>query len=77
MKKKSGYITMKESRAIIKNNRAQIKHFEKLKKRKHVPESEYLTQMRDENNVVEFDDLHTFFFTDTGIVKAEIGRAHV
>lgn len=73
MKKKSGYITMKESRAIIKNNRAQIKHFEKLKKRKHVPESEYLTQMRDENNVVEFDDLHTFFFTDTGIVKAVDG----
>ena len=73
MKKKSGYITMKETRAIIKNNRAQIKHFEKLKKRKHVPESEYLTQMRDENNVVEFDDLHTFFFTDTGIVKAVDG----
>lgn len=73
MKKKSDYITMKESRAIIKNNRAQIKHFEKLKKRKHVPESEYLTQMRDENNVVEFDDLHTFFFTDTGIVKAVDG----
>ena len=73
MNKKSGYITLKESRAIIKSNRAQIKHFEKLKKRKHVPESEYLTQMRDDNNVVEFDDLHTFFFTDTGVVKAVDG----
>lgn len=73
MKEKKGYISFKESRAIVKNNRAQIKHFEKLKKRKHVPETEYLTQMRDSNNVVEFDDLHTFFFTDTGVVKAVDG----
>ncbi|MDD3932205.1 MAG: ABC transporter ATP-binding protein, partial [Eubacteriales bacterium] len=38
-----------------------------------VDESEYLTEMHDPNNVVEFDDLHTYFFTDTGTVKAVDG----
>ncbi len=46
---------------------------EKQRNRKNVPESEYLTQMRDPNNVVEFDDLHTYFFTDIGTVKAVDG----
>ena len=35
--------------------------------------SEYLTEMRDPNNVVEFDNLHTYFFTDIGTVKAVDG----
>ena len=30
--------------------------------------TEYLTTMHDEGNVVEFDDLHTCFFTDVGTV---------
>ena len=38
-----------------------------------MPESEYLTQMRDPNNAVEFDDLHTYFFTDAGTVKSVDG----
>ena len=29
--------------------------------------------MKDPNNVVEFDDLHTYFFTDIGTVKAVDG----
>lgn len=29
--------------------------------------------MRDENNIVEFDNLHTYFFTDAGVVKAVDG----
>jgi len=41
--------------------------------RKNVPESEYLTTMKDSANVVEFDDLHTYFFTDIGTVKAVDG----
>ena len=72
-KKNSNYISYKESRAIIKSNRAEIKRLEKLKKRKNVPEEEYVTVMKDDNNVVEFDDLHTFFFTDSGVVKAVDG----
>ena len=52
---------------------AQIKKFEAYKRRKNVDESEYLTKMKDDNNVVEFDDLHTYFFTDNGVVKAVNG----
>ena len=29
--------------------------------------------MRDEKNIVEFEDLHTYFFTDNGVVKAVNG----
>ena len=43
------------------------------RKRKNVPEAEYLTQMHDSNNAVEFDNLHTYFFTDTGVVKSVDG----
>ena len=38
-----------------------------------MPESEYLTKMHDPANVVEFDNLHTYFFTDIGTVKAVDG----
>ncbi len=42
------------------------------KKRKNI-ESEYVTELKDPKNIVEFDDLHTFFYTDTGVVKAVNG----
>ena len=29
--------------------------------------------MHDPNNAVEFDNLHTYFFTDTGVVKSVDG----
>ncbi|MDD4297475.1 MAG: ABC transporter ATP-binding protein, partial [Ruminiclostridium sp.] len=45
----------------------------KDKARKNVEESEYLTQMKDPLNVVEFDDLHTYFYTEVGTVKAVNG----
>ncbi len=38
-----------------------------------MPESEYLTQMHDPKNAVEFDNLHTYFFTDAGTVKSVDG----
>ena len=50
-----------------------MRAFEKKKRRKNVPESEYLTQMKDPANIVEFDDLHTCFYTDVGTVKAVDG----
>lgn len=72
--KKNEYtLTRAEERAIIKENRKMMRFFEKKKKRKNVPESDYLTQMRDPNNLVEFDDLHTYFYTDVGTVKAVDG----
>lgn len=62
-----------ELKKISKNNDEQIKKFERLKKRKNIPESEYLTEMKDNNNVVEFDKICTHFFTDMGIVRAVDG----
>ena len=34
---------------------------------------EYITQMRDKRNVVEFDGLQTWFYTDAGIVRSVDG----
>ena len=72
-KKSSGYISAKESRRISKENIRITREYEKKRTRKNVPESEYLTTMRDPANVVEFDNLHTYFFTDIGTVKAVDG----
>ena len=72
-KKQEGYLSGKEARRISKENRKITNQFEKKRKRKNVPESEYLTQMHNANNAVEFDNLHTYFFTDTGVVKSVDG----
>ena len=72
-KQNDGYLSAKESRRISKENRRITNEFEKKRKRKNIPESEYLTEMHDPNNAVEFDNLHTYFFTDTGVVKSVDG----
>lgn len=72
-KKPEGYLSAKESRRISRENRKITNEFEKKRKRKNVPEEEYVTTMRDENNVVEIDNLHTYFFTDAGTVKSVNG----
>ncbi|MCD7802078.1 MAG: ABC transporter ATP-binding protein [Clostridiales bacterium] len=72
-KKAEGYLSAKESRRITKENRKITQELEKKRKRKHVPESEYLTTMHDPNNAVEFDNLHSCFFTDAGTVKSVDG----
>ena len=72
-KHNDGYLSAKESRRISKENRKITNDLEKKRKRKNVPETEYLTQMHDSNNAVEFDNLHTYFFTDTGVVKSVDG----
>ena len=71
--KNEGYLSAKESRKISRANRKITDKLEKTRKRKNVPESEYLTQMHDPNNAVEFDNLHTYFFTDTGVVRSVDG----
>ncbi|MBQ1630796.1 MAG: ABC transporter ATP-binding protein, partial [Firmicutes bacterium] len=68
-----GYLSAKESRRISRENKKITDQFEKRFKRKNVPEEEYLTEMRDPNNVLEIDDLHTYFFTDVGTSKAVDG----
>ena len=72
-KNSEGYLSAKESRRISKENRRITNEYEKKRKRKNVPESEYLTQMHDPANSVEFDNLHTYFFTDAGTVKSVDG----
>ena len=71
--KKEGYLSSKESRRISRENRKITNEYEKKRKRKNVPETEYLTEMRDPKNAVEFDNLHTYFFTDAGTVKSVDG----
>lgn len=67
------HISARESAKISRENRRITDKFEKERERRNVPESEYLTKMKDPGNVVEFDDLHTYFFTDIGTVKAVDG----
>jgi peptide/nickel transport system ATP-binding protein len=75
LKKKSGanYISAKESRRISKENRKITSAIEKKRNRKHIPEEEYITKMKNPQNCVEFDNVHTYFFTDIGTVKAVDG----
>lgn len=69
------YISSKEIHDISKENKRITRALEKKNNRKNVPESEYITKMHDPENIVEFDDLHTYFFTDAGVVKAVDGAS--
>lgn len=72
MTKKEGYLTLKESRKIIKHNVKQMRYYERLKKKK-VDVSYYSGKMKDPNNVIEIENLETNFFTDNGTVKSVNG----
>ena len=71
--KGEGYLSAKESRRISRENRKITNALEKKYKRKNVPEAEYSTQMHDAGNVLEIENLHTYFFTDVGTVKSVDG----
>jgi len=73
-KKKSDghYLSGKEVRAIAKANAKVMRELEAKKFRK-CDESEYLTEMKDPDNILEIDGLHSYFFTDQGVVKAVNG----
>ena len=68
----NNYLSGKEIRAIAKENKKVMKRLEAQKYRK-CDESEYLTQMQDSGNILEIDNLHTYFFTEQGVVKAVNG----
>ena len=72
-KKSANYISAKESREISKKNRKITRELEKKRNRKHIPEEEYITKMKNPENCVEFDNVHTYFFTDIGTVKSVDG----
>lgn len=62
-----------ELKRIAKENSKIIKKYEKEKKRKNVSPVEYQSTMKDPNNIVEIENLHTYFFTDMGTVKSVKG----
>ncbi|WP_311146196.1 ABC transporter ATP-binding protein [Stomatobaculum longum] len=70
MARDDGYLSARESRRISKENRKITAKLEKARTRRNVPESEYMTEMKNPANAVEFENLHTFFFTDAGTVKS-------
>lgn len=70
MDKKENKIRLRE---IKKYNNKKYKEYEKSLKRKRVPESEYVTKIQDKNNILEIDELKTYFYTDIGTVKAVDG----
>ena len=72
-KKHTSYISGKESRRITKFNRKVTKKLEADRANANKDPKLYTTKMRDENNVVEFDNVCTFFFTEVGTVKAVDG----
>ena len=69
------YLTGREIKAIAKANAKEMKRLEAYKNRK-CDESEYLTQLHNEENILEIEDLHTFFFTEQGVVKAVNGVSY-
>ncbi len=71
--KKSSYISAKEAAAIAKYNKSVTARLEKQHSEKDTNPASYTTKMHNENNIVEFDNLCTYFFTDVGTSKAVDG----
>ena len=74
-KKNTNYLSGREVKAIAKANAKEMKRLEAYKNRKAL-ESEFLTELRDPQNILEIEDLHTFFFTEQGVVKAVNGVSY-
>ncbi len=67
-KQNTYYISAKESRDIARSNCREIRY---LWLRKTYRRADFKCHADEGSpNVVEFDDLHTYFFTDNGVVKA-------
>lgn len=65
------YISRSESSDIAKQNRETIKRL--TKRNAAYTKDDYVTTMKNPKNIVEFEDLHTYFYTDNGVVKAVNG----
>ena len=72
-RKNTSYISGKESRQITRFNRKLTKRLEKERASKAADPSKYETKMHEENNVVEFGNVCSYFFSDVGTVKAVDG----
>ena len=67
--KNPNLLTLKESREIIKSNLREMKRLEKIKRQKKTSE-QFTTVMKSNDNVLEIEDLETFFYTDNGVVRS-------
>jgi len=67
--KNPNLLTLKESREIIKSNLREMKRLEKIKREKRTPE-QFTTVMKSNDNVLEIEDLETYFYTDNGVVRS-------
>ena len=75
MGKEKNYLSGREIKAIARANAKEMKRLEAYKNRK-APESEFISNMLDDKNILEIEDLHTFFFTEQGVVKAVNGVSY-
>ena len=71
--KNASYISLSESKQISKFNRRITRKLEKKRMDSSADPALYTTTMHDDNNIVEFDNVCTYFFTDVGVVKAVDG----
>lgn len=72
-KQSKNYLSTREQREIARKNREAMRRFESLNKRRNVDPATYTSSMKNSNNILEVDDLHTYFFTDAGTVRAVDG----
>ena len=75
-KKKSSYISGSESRRITRFNRRVTRKLEKARADAGKDPAAYTTTMKNPNNVVEFDNVCTYFFSDVGVVRAVDGVSY-
>ena len=75
-KKKASYISGKESRRITRFNRRVTKKLEAERADANKDPALYTTKMANPDNVVEFDNVCTYFFSDVGVVKAVDGISY-
>ncbi len=69
--KNKHYISGQESNQIAKDNAKAIKELNR--RNKAYTREDWVTEMKNPDNIVEFENLHTYFYTDRGVVKAVNG----
>ena len=74
-KSSKNYLTGREIKAIARANAKEIKRLEAYKNRR-ADESEFVTKMKDDANILEIENLHTSFFTEQGVVRAVNGVSY-
>lgn len=71
--KSTSYISRQDAKKITAMNRKITRRLERERANANKDAALYETTMRDPGNVVEFDQMCTYFFTDIGVVKAVDG----